>query len=147
MDEIAEAAGVSKRTIYNLYEGKEKLFRAALDDAFSTAEAYAAEVIEPLDAENLEEEMKRAAAELARIVTSPQIMRLSLSSRTQSWSPSTSPTSSSVRRSIDRCSTPTVSPTRPRSKPPPRPASMRSSRRIGRIAPSQEVVRPSSRRT
>ncbi len=41
VDAIAATAGVSKRTVYNIYEGKEALFRAVLQEAIDTAESFA----------------------------------------------------------------------------------------------------------
>lgn len=41
VDDIAAAAGVSKRTVYNVFDDKEQLFRAILGEAIATAEAYA----------------------------------------------------------------------------------------------------------
>jgi TetR/AcrR family transcriptional repressor of mexJK operon len=40
VDDIATEAGVSKRTVYNVFDDKEQLFRAILDQAIATAERY-----------------------------------------------------------------------------------------------------------
>jgi TetR/AcrR family transcriptional regulator, mexJK operon transcriptional repressor len=40
VDDIAAAAGVAKRTIYNIYGDKEQVFRAMITGAIATAEAY-----------------------------------------------------------------------------------------------------------
>lgn len=40
VDDIAAAAGVAKRTIYNIYGDKERVFRAMITEAIATAEAY-----------------------------------------------------------------------------------------------------------
>lgn len=42
VDDIAAAAGVAKRTIYNIYGDKEQVFRAMITEAIATAEAYSA---------------------------------------------------------------------------------------------------------
>ena len=42
VDDIAAAAGVSKRTVYNVFVDKEQLFRAIIGDAIATAERFSA---------------------------------------------------------------------------------------------------------
>ncbi len=42
VDDIAAAAGVAKRTIYNIYGDKEQVFRAVITEAIATAEDYSA---------------------------------------------------------------------------------------------------------
>jgi TetR/AcrR family transcriptional repressor of mexJK operon len=76
VDEIAAEAGVSKRTIYNLFESKDRLFRAVLDDLFATAESYATRVVGSISRLNLEETLAQAAVELAEIVSSEGVLRL-----------------------------------------------------------------------
>src|SRR5690606_10512871 len=44
VDEIAAEARVSKRTIYNVFGGKEQLFREILADALATAERFSRDV-------------------------------------------------------------------------------------------------------
>lgn len=44
VDDIAAAAGVSKRTVYNVFDDKEQLFRAIIGDAIATAERFSAEL-------------------------------------------------------------------------------------------------------
>jgi TetR/AcrR family transcriptional repressor of mexJK operon len=44
VDDIAAAAGVSKRTVYNVFVDKEQLFRAIIGDAIATAERFSAEL-------------------------------------------------------------------------------------------------------
>lgn len=44
VDEIAASAGVAKRTLYNLYDGKDALFRAVMDESFAIAEHFAATI-------------------------------------------------------------------------------------------------------
>lgn len=76
LDDIAAEAGVAKRTIYNLYQGKEQLFRAVLDEVFTTAESFATNFIEPLTPQNLDTELESIAIALGHIVTSDPIVRL-----------------------------------------------------------------------
>lgn len=45
VDDIAAAAGVSKRTVYNVFDDKEQLFRAIIGDAIATAERFSAELV------------------------------------------------------------------------------------------------------
>ena len=44
VDDIAAAAGVSKRTVYNVFVDKEQLFRAIIGEAIATAERFSAEL-------------------------------------------------------------------------------------------------------
>jgi TetR/AcrR family transcriptional regulator, mexJK operon transcriptional repressor len=48
MDEIAAQARVSKRTIYNVFGGKEQLFREVLADALATAERFSRDMASAL---------------------------------------------------------------------------------------------------
>lgn len=45
VDDIAVEAGVSKRTVYNVFDDKEQLFRAIIGDAIATAERFSAELV------------------------------------------------------------------------------------------------------
>ena len=45
VDDIAAEAGVSKRTVYNVFDDKEQLFRAIIGDAIATAERFSAELV------------------------------------------------------------------------------------------------------
>ena len=44
VDDIAAAAGVSKRTVYNVFDDKEQLFRAIIGEAIATAERFSAQL-------------------------------------------------------------------------------------------------------
>lgn len=44
VDDIAAAAGVSKRTVYNVFDDKEQLFRAIIGDALDTAERFSSDL-------------------------------------------------------------------------------------------------------
>ena len=45
VDDIAAEAGVSKRTVYNVFDDKEQLFRAIIGDAIATAERFSSELV------------------------------------------------------------------------------------------------------
>ena len=45
VDDVAVEAGVSKRTVYNVFDDKEQLFRAIIGDAIATAERFSAELV------------------------------------------------------------------------------------------------------
>ena len=49
IDVLAAEAGVAKRTVYNLFESKGELFRAAVGRAIATAESFVAEHVEVLE--------------------------------------------------------------------------------------------------
>jgi TetR/AcrR family transcriptional regulator, mexJK operon transcriptional repressor len=79
LDDIAEQAEVSKRTIYNLYGGKEDLFREILTEALDTAERFSRSVVTDLsdtDAEDVEGELRDAGLRLARAVLGGRIVPL-----------------------------------------------------------------------
>lgn len=77
LEDIADAAGVSKRTIHNVYDGKEALFRSALHGVLDTAERFAHEVVAPLhDRDDLTEALRATAVELARTVLGGRVVPL-----------------------------------------------------------------------
>ena len=77
MDDIALQARVSKRTIYNVFGGKEQLFREILAEALETAERFSAEAAATLaDTDDVEAELKATARRLARAVLGGRIVRL-----------------------------------------------------------------------
>jgi TetR/AcrR family transcriptional repressor of mexJK operon len=77
LDDVAAEARVSKRTIYNIFGGKEQLFREILDETFGIAEGFAAEVSESLAAtDDVEGALETAATRLATIVLSDRVVRL-----------------------------------------------------------------------
>jgi TetR/AcrR family transcriptional repressor of mexJK operon len=77
VDDIAAAARVSKRTVYNIFGGKEQLFREILADAFAVAGQFSAEVVSTLaDTDDVETELKAIAVELAGSVLSRRVVRL-----------------------------------------------------------------------
>lgn len=77
VDEIAAAARVSKRTVYNIFGTKEQLFREILAEAFGTAERFSRETASVLtDTDDLAGELKAVAVRLARIVLDPRVVRL-----------------------------------------------------------------------
>jgi len=54
VDEIAAEAGVSKRTVYNIYGGKEPLFRAVVEAAIAIAERFSAALADDIAVDDLE---------------------------------------------------------------------------------------------
>ena len=77
VDEIAAEARVSKRTVYNIFGGKEQLFRAILADAFGTAERFSRETASVLtETDDIGAELKAAAVRLASTVLSGPVVRL-----------------------------------------------------------------------
>jgi TetR/AcrR family transcriptional repressor of mexJK operon len=77
MDDIAETAGVSKRTVYNNFADKEALFREVVMAATVVAERFAAEAAAELaDPEDLPAALFALARRLAATVTSPEVLRL-----------------------------------------------------------------------
>jgi TetR/AcrR family transcriptional regulator, mexJK operon transcriptional repressor len=77
MDDIAAAAGVSKRTVYNNYADKAELFREVALTSMTIAERFAdhaaAELAEP---EDLPAALTALARRLASEATSPRVVRL-----------------------------------------------------------------------
>ncbi|MBI5160977.1 MAG: TetR/AcrR family transcriptional regulator [Micrococcales bacterium] len=61
VDDIAREAGVAKRTVYNIFEDKEALFRETVSAAIEIAERFSAELSEETEL------MRDVAADLPRI--------------------------------------------------------------------------------
>jgi TetR/AcrR family transcriptional repressor of mexJK operon len=77
VDAIAEQARVSKRTVYNIFGSKERLFREIMSDALATAGKFAVETAAALEgATELEAPLREVAVRLARTVLDPRILRL-----------------------------------------------------------------------
>lgn len=77
MDDIADAAGVSKRTVYNNFPNKEALFREVVMAATSLADAFVDEAARMLaDAGDVAATLTELAERLAGIVTSVRVVRL-----------------------------------------------------------------------
>lgn len=77
VDEIAAEAGVSKRTIYNIFGGKEQLFRETLSGPPTTAERFSEELSTRLaETDDVEAELRDVAVRLARTVLGGRIVRL-----------------------------------------------------------------------
>lgn len=77
MDEIAQTAGVSKRTVYNNFTDKEALFREVVLAATGIAEELAADAAAELaDPDDLPTALFGLARRLAVTVTNPQVVRL-----------------------------------------------------------------------
>lgn len=75
IDDIAAAAGIARRTVYNVFGDKEALFRAVLSQATQIAESYAARLADvPTDMEDVEGVLIALARDLAdSIVGGPVI--------------------------------------------------------------------------
>lgn len=77
VDVLAAEAGVSKRTVYNLYGGKEKLFRAVLDEAIETAERFTSDLAAGLAVgSDLDGDLERIAVRLSDAVLGGRIVPL-----------------------------------------------------------------------
>lgn len=77
MDEIAAAAGVSKRTLYNNYADKVELFREVVLASITLAERFADHAAAELtDPDDLPAALTTLARRLASEVTSPRVVQL-----------------------------------------------------------------------
>lgn len=77
VDQIADEARVSKRTVYNIFGSKEQLFREIVSEALATAERFATETPATLvDTDAAEPALRDVALRLARTVLQPRIVRL-----------------------------------------------------------------------
>ena len=77
MDDIAEVAGVSKRTVYNNFADKEALFREVVMGATSVAERFAAVAAAELaDPDDLQTALSTVARRLALGATDARVVRL-----------------------------------------------------------------------
>lgn len=77
VDDIAADARVSKRTVYNIYGGKEQLFRAILGDAFAISERFAEEMASTLaDTDDVVAALETTALRLVRTVLGGRIVKL-----------------------------------------------------------------------
>jgi AcrR family transcriptional regulator len=77
MDDVAEAAGVSKRTVYNHFADKDALFREVVMAATGVAEAFAADAAAELaDPDDLPAALCAVARRLAEGATDPRVVQL-----------------------------------------------------------------------
>jgi TetR/AcrR family transcriptional repressor of mexJK operon len=77
MDDIAETAGVSKRTVYNNFTDKEALFREVVMAATGIAEEFAADAAADLaDPDDLAAALDTLARRMAVMATNPRVVRL-----------------------------------------------------------------------
>ncbi|MEO1467715.1 MAG: TetR/AcrR family transcriptional regulator [Pseudomonadota bacterium] len=74
MDRVAGRAGVSKRTVYNHFAGKEALFRAILDMMAETC--CAALVVTYVPGQPIRAQLVEAAWVEGRLITSPSFLKL-----------------------------------------------------------------------
>ncbi len=77
VDDIAAEAGVSKRTVYNVFDDKEQLFRAIIGDAIATAERFSSELVATTsDSADAATVLTALARELAASVFSGRVVPL-----------------------------------------------------------------------
>lgn len=77
VDDIADSARVSKRTIYNIYGGKEQLFAALMARNLGMAERFARVAATVLtDTDDVEGELVEVAVRLATMVVNERVVRL-----------------------------------------------------------------------
>ena len=77
VDDIAAEAGVSKRTVYNVFDDKEQLFRAIIGRAIATAERFSFEFASTTaDADDVEAALIALARELAASVLGGRVVPL-----------------------------------------------------------------------
>lgn len=79
-EQIATAAAVSKQTVYNRFGDKQALFSEIVLGVTATAEAFAVELVETLEAveaaEDLEPTLRRLARRYLSAVLSPDVLAL-----------------------------------------------------------------------
>ena len=77
VDDIAAEAGVSKRTVYNVFDDKEQLFRAIIGEAIATAERFSQDfAATTAEADDVEAALTSLARELAVSVLSGRVVPL-----------------------------------------------------------------------
>ena len=77
VDDIAAEAGVSKRTVYNVFDDKEQLFRAIIGEAIATAERFSHDfAATTAEADDVEAALTTLARELAASVLSGRVVPL-----------------------------------------------------------------------
>src|SRR5215207_9110079 len=76
VDDVAAAAGVSKRTVYNVFTDKEGLFRAIIGDAIATAERFSAQFAATTTETDAAVALTTLARELAALVLSGRVVPL-----------------------------------------------------------------------
>jgi TetR/AcrR family transcriptional regulator, mexJK operon transcriptional repressor len=77
VDDIAAEARVSKRTIYNIFGGKEQLFRETLTEAIAVAEEFAVKAASVLaDTQDVEADLREIARTFARAVLGGPVVGL-----------------------------------------------------------------------
>jgi TetR/AcrR family transcriptional repressor of mexJK operon len=77
MQDVAERANLAKRTLYNLYEEKDALFRATMHKSIATAEQFSASLARDTDAvTNPHDQLPRIGMRLAEIVVTTRVLGL-----------------------------------------------------------------------
>lgn len=74
---MADAAGVAKRTVYNVFGDKEALFRGVLSVSIQTAETYAARLASiPVETTDIEAVLRKLARDLAQSIVGANVIPL-----------------------------------------------------------------------
>lgn len=77
VDDIAAEAGVSKRTVYNLFESKERLFREVIETATVIAERFSTTIADDPPARRpIDVELEELALAHSAAVLNPRVIRL-----------------------------------------------------------------------
>lgn len=77
MQAVAERADLAKRTLYNLYQDKDALFRATMHRSIATAEQFTASLARHTDAvTNPHDELPEIGIRLAEIVVTTRVLGL-----------------------------------------------------------------------
>ena len=77
LDAVAERAHVSKKTVYNVFGDKERLFRAVIGQAIETAEGFSARTAAALaEIAEVEPELRDAVIGMARTILTGPVIRL-----------------------------------------------------------------------
>lgn len=76
VDDVAVAAGVAKRTVYNIYADKEALFLATFHGLIDVAEGFIAPLASPMPLEDPERELPDLAVKLAMSVLAGPVVPL-----------------------------------------------------------------------
>lgn len=77
LDNVARRAGVSKKTVYNVFGDKERLFRAVIGQAIETAEAFSTRAAATLSGiTEVDPELRDAVVGMARTILTGPVIRL-----------------------------------------------------------------------
>jgi TetR/AcrR family transcriptional repressor of mexJK operon len=77
MQDVAKSANLAKRTLYNLYEDKDELFRATMQRSIATAEQFSESLARETDAvTNPRDQLPQIGTRLAGIVVTTRVLGL-----------------------------------------------------------------------